>query len=78
MFYISDELEGEICMRLTSMIEEWGSEFVALRVPKSWVRLGVQQVGRVNLKFTEQDRIVISIIHPDHAYDCYQSDCICV
>ncbi|MBY0551737.1 MAG: hypothetical protein K2W95_30920 [Candidatus Obscuribacterales bacterium] len=78
MFCISDKLEKELCMRLTAVIEEWGSEFVALRVPISWARLGVVRVGRVNLRFTEIDRLVIAITHPDHAYDCYQTDSILV
>lgn len=78
MFCINDALERELCMRLTAMIEEWGSEFVALKVPKSWARMGVERVGRVHLRFTEMDRLVIAITHPDHAYDCYRSDCIVV
>ena len=73
---VNDEIEQQICMRLGALIEEWGADFVCLRVPKSWLRFGMTSIGRINLQFSEEDRLAIEITHPDHAYTCYQTEAI--
>lgn len=66
MVCVDAETEDALCLQLRALIEEWGSQHVWLRVPQSWRRFGVTKVGRVFLQFSEVDRIVICVNHPDY------------
>lgn len=62
---VDSATEKLLSLQLRALIEEWGPEYVRLRVPASWRRFGITKVGRVQLEFAEIAAIVIAVEHPD-------------
>ncbi len=63
---INREDEARLCLVLRCFIEEWGSNNVAIQVPKCWSTLGGSRIGRVPLTYETEAAIVIRV-------DCEQT-----